>query len=621
MAVCLAAGFAMTYNFPVHAEDAGDTLSGIRILFSGALGNQIDAYSVYDEETDRYSSPGGFARLASLVRQFDAENALVLDAGGFSAGSSYDVLAAESPSLHLMQAMGYDAVTLGDEEFRFGYDMLVSGASGTEGIAVLSSSIVPHGTQEADVLLQNGGPQIMERNGVKIGVFGAMSDSAGALVPEDLRYDILSQSEAAAAAVSQLSAEGAEYVICLYHGTPDDAEALQDAADLARSVDGIDMIIAAESENPLMTPQKMDDTWIVSAGMQGRYLGVADINPEDNTLTMHRIVPSSADVAEDGGMAAQIGPVRERRNAALQQAGIHGGTIIGNVNHSLGDPFGYRDRQEQTQTELLAADAIAYAWHRSPESGRTNAISIIPRSLLQHELVRGDVTNDDLLGILSSGGSLPAGKLITVYLRGSDLLKLCEIDHTLGAADPHFRFAFGNLRYHYQNNRMKYNRISAVSVQETDGYWASFSANTLYPAVMPEGTVERLQLAAEMTDGILEIPFYTKDGTEISNIAADRRLTDVSGTEVTQIAAMQDYITFFSRNVDGRHDISSYYAGATHVRTEDTLTLTSFFRNTTPYAWKKYGKAALAAAAVLAAWKVLRFLAKRLFPRIFRENF
>jgi len=64
---------------------------------------------------------GGWSRIATVIKNTKKERknpVLVLDAGDFSMGSLFHMLAREEAfELRLLKMMGYDAVTLGNHEF------------------------------------------------------------------------------------------------------------------------------------------------------------------------------------------------------------------------------------------------------------------------------------------------------------------------------------------------------------------------------------------------------------------------------------------------------------------------------------------------------------------------
>jgi len=66
---------------------------------------------------------GGIARMATVIREQRAiapERTLVLDGGDFMMGTLFQTLYATAcPELRIMQAIGYDAVGIGNHEFDF----------------------------------------------------------------------------------------------------------------------------------------------------------------------------------------------------------------------------------------------------------------------------------------------------------------------------------------------------------------------------------------------------------------------------------------------------------------------------------------------------------------------
>src|SRR5438552_3175238 len=69
---------------------------------------------------------GGSARLATVVRQVKPD--LMLDAGGMFAGSLISDTFLGAPVIEVMNAIGYDAATVGSNEFSFGTNALKSRA-------------------------------------------------------------------------------------------------------------------------------------------------------------------------------------------------------------------------------------------------------------------------------------------------------------------------------------------------------------------------------------------------------------------------------------------------------------------------------------------------------------
>ena len=67
---------------------------------------------------------GGSARLATVVRQVKPD--LMLDAGGMLSGSLISDTFLGAPVIEVMNAIGYDAATVGGNEFGFGINALAA---------------------------------------------------------------------------------------------------------------------------------------------------------------------------------------------------------------------------------------------------------------------------------------------------------------------------------------------------------------------------------------------------------------------------------------------------------------------------------------------------------------
>ena len=595
---------------PIKAEE---TTPSLRILFTGDMHAMIDPVESYDAENEAYVSTGGYAKLATLIKEYETEDSLLVDAGGFSSGSSYDVMFRDNPSLQLMKQMGYDAYGIGDEEFIYGYEAMKESAGGQEeGPAAIASWL------DGDSFEMT---KIIETNGVKVGIFSVVSNSVLDYLDEDGRYPVKKAADAANESVQKLENEGADYIICLYHGMMKEGGDAEDAGTLATISDGIDLIISAESKDGLSQAKQVDDTWIVSAGADAEKLGVVDIDPETNQLLMHTIVQSSADTVEDEDLKKTIDTLRNTRNKKLEERGLKENTVIGYSDHSLGVPQDYTyESGNVSGTESFAADAIASAWNMQ-EGGNTNAISIIPRNTFQREIVRGDITNRDIADMMRLGETKEDDRLIGSYMTGEGLRVLCEVDHTLGKETPAYRFVFGNMQYHYQDDRMPYNRISKIRVQEIPGYWANFSDDALYPVVMTKEAARRLLNVQDVTDGKLVIAFYSERGTEITGLVEDDFLKEHDGDEITTTSAINDYVSSFGRNGNKRHDISGTYTDHARAHMADDLSFSSFFAHTTAYAWQKYLDLGLIIVAIIVACKLVMTIIRRVVPSMHNDLF
>src|SRR5699024_9532205 len=182
-----------------QGEAASDDL--ITIIFTHDLHDNYYPFSKLED--DPYAKVGGFARIAEVIREEKARNpnAIVVDAGDYAMGTLFQtIFATESPSLRLFGQMDYDVVTFGNHEFDFRAKGLATSLesaleSGDEIPPIVASNIIfpedDNGQMISEVeplyeAMNDYGVEdylILERDGMKIGVFGLLGEEAAGDAP------------------------------------------------------------------------------------------------------------------------------------------------------------------------------------------------------------------------------------------------------------------------------------------------------------------------------------------------------------------------------------------------------------------------------------------------------
>ena len=117
---------------------------------------------------------------------------------------------------------------------------------------------------------------------------------------------------AAERTVAALEEAGADFIICLSHSGTDDRGKGEDY-ELARRVDGIDVILSGHTHTTLDEPLRVGDTLIVSCGEYTANLGVLTVEWKPNgekTVADYRLLPVDETVAEDPDMAAMAAALK-----------------------------------------------------------------------------------------------------------------------------------------------------------------------------------------------------------------------------------------------------------------------------------------------------------------------
>lgn len=191
---------------------------------------------------------GGIVRRKTLVDALRAESGargqpvLLLDAGDVFQGTPYFQQFLGQADLHFYNALGYDAMAIGNHEFDRG-DQALSSFIGGARFPVLSANI------SAAVPSPLAGQiipwTIVERGGQRIGIFGLTTIHTSWLSAPGPGVRIGDPLASAERAVRELEAEGVTMIIALAHlGLKDELQVLQ-------QVSGIDIMIGGHSHTRL----------------------------------------------------------------------------------------------------------------------------------------------------------------------------------------------------------------------------------------------------------------------------------------------------------------------------------------------------------------------------------
>lgn len=160
---------------------------------------------------------GGFIRRFSMIEQERKKNPklLLLDSGDFSQGSAYYTLFKGDVEIGLMNAMKYDAATIGNHEFDFGLENMARNFKDAK-FPIVCANYDFTGTAVEGLVKPY---TIIKRNGVKIGVFGLSPKLEGLVSADNCVGVKFLEPVARANEVAALlkEKEHCDVVICLSH--------------------------------------------------------------------------------------------------------------------------------------------------------------------------------------------------------------------------------------------------------------------------------------------------------------------------------------------------------------------------------------------------------------------
>lgn len=244
----------------------------LTILQTSDVHSRIEPIS---QKGDANYGKGGFARRSTYIGQCRAENPQVLlfDCGDISQGSPYYNFFKGEIEVKLMNAMKYDAMTIGNHEFDFGMENMARIFRMAE-FPIVCANYDLSATVLKDIVKLY---VILDRYGLKIGVFGLGAKPEG-LIQADKCEGVVYHNpiEVSDRTVRLLKEQGCDIVVCLSHlGIEADRQ-------LAARTQGIDVILGGHSHTFMEKPEWLTNADgrqipVMHTGKNGVFVGRLDL--------------------------------------------------------------------------------------------------------------------------------------------------------------------------------------------------------------------------------------------------------------------------------------------------------------------------------------------------------
>ena len=291
LSLCLLLGCCAAF-----AEDADWTIAdySAHADYRAELASDYTGKTVILHSNDVHGQIDGYAYIAGLRNYFldlGAEVILV-DAGDFSQGSIYVSSSKGASAVEMMNAAGYDIVTLGNHEFDFGYPQLMDNLSKAQFQPIC-----------ADVTLDETGASILPASAVFTTPSGLKVAFVGVETPETMTkvnpglvnmitfaaFDKLY--ETTQAAVDEVKGD-ADLVFGLVHLGVDAESKVNGyrSIDLLQKVTGFDMLIDGHSHTSMTAGQNGEP--IQSTGTKFENIGVIVIDNEAKGIEANFLIPT-----------------------------------------------------------------------------------------------------------------------------------------------------------------------------------------------------------------------------------------------------------------------------------------------------------------------------------------
>jgi 5'-nucleotidase / UDP-sugar diphosphatase len=465
-------------SFRVSSARAGEG-ARLAVLHINDLHSRVEQVGASDASCSAEAAAdgecfGGYARLATLIRERRAAReaeglpVVTLDAGDQFQGSLFYTTYRGQAEVAFMNAIGFDAMALGNHEFDDGPDVLAEFVRAAEFPVISGNTQV--GAREA-LAAELAEMVVLDRGGERVAVLSVLTPQTTILASPGPNVTFEDEVAYLRAAVERLKGEGIDRILVLSHvGFRRDRE-------IAAEVDGISVIIGGHSHT--LFSNSVEDTPdyatlvdgpsgravpIVQAYAYSRYLGDLVLEfGEDGA-----VIAATGDTLEVNG-TIEPDPVIEAR--IREMAGPIEELKARPVAELAAAIDGSRESCRSAECEMGNAMTDAMLARVGDESV---TIALQNGGGLRASLAEGTVTMGDVLTVLPFQNTLT-----TLRLSGAEIV--AALEHGVNAIeDGAGRFPqVAGLRFRLDPAAEPGARVSEVEVREGEG-WAPIDPEAEY---------------------------------------------------------------------------------------------------------------------------------------------
>ena len=365
---------------------------------------------------DVHGAIAGYAYITALKADYEAKGAevILVDAGDYSQGTSYVSVTKGLDAIEMMNAAGYDVVTLGNHEFDYGYTQLKDNMTKAKFKVLCADVFNADGTPIFDANYT-----YTTKSGVKVGFFGMETPETPTNAnPTKIKGLTFATNDAfTKAAADQVEAlKDADVVICLAHLGVDGESKPYRSTDLYAAVKGIDFIIDGHSHT-VMTKGENGEP-IQSTGTAFANIGVIVIDDATKKIESNSLFEIKEDTAKDATVAAAAQKIIDRIDKEYGAVFAKSEVVLNGAKA----PNGNRD--SETNNGDLITDAMVWKILQDKESLTVDAdhvVAVTNGGGIRKAINPGDVTKKSINEVLPFGNTV-----VTIYITGAELLEALE---------------------------------------------------------------------------------------------------------------------------------------------------------------------------------------------------
>lgn len=420
------------------------------------------------------------------VRQLKPD-ALLLDAGDVFSGTLYFNEFKGQADLAFMNLMKVDAMTFGNHEFDLG-----DSPEGHQALVdFIKAAKFPFVSSNVDfskdakftglfntkiVSTPNNGNIytgiVKEIKGEKVGIFGlTTADTVDIASPGAITFS--NYIDEAKKMVAEFEKMGVNKVIALTHIGYDDNPAIDNDLELAKQVDGIDIIVGGHSHTTLEKPtiiKKAQPTIIVQAGQYADNLGTLDVTfNNDGVVIAHegKLIKIAEKVEDPEAKAildnysSKINEIKNEETGAIASA-------------LLENPRGADNSVRRNETPLgnLITDGMLA---RAKKADATVIMALQNGGGIREAINEGPITVGEVISVLPFGNTLAL-----MELTGAELKEAFETSLKSYPGENGGFLHVSGAKVEFDSSKPVGQRVVSISYKNADGSYTEIEDNKTY---------------------------------------------------------------------------------------------------------------------------------------------
>ncbi|MDR2834758.1 MAG: metallophosphoesterase [Bacteroidales bacterium] len=381
--------------------------------------------------------------------------------------------------LQLMKEIGYDVVSFGNHEFDFSTHFLLQMLNkvSKEKMPLLTlSNIESDLKNNSDDDFQNLFDKniinkyvILKRGGLKIGIFGLLGKDAYAVCPDIKPLKFVDNISTAKSIVKILkNVEKVDFVICLSHcGVQKNKknEWVGEDVELAKKVQGINLIVGGHTHTKLSEPIFVNDIPIVQTGCFGENIGRMELNIKNNKILSSKYQLIKVDDKIQGNLEIQnkideqIDKINENILNKLE-LDYHKVFAVSNF-----DLICEENNLQNSNLGPFLSDAVYY--YINNFSQRKTDVSLIAYGVIRNNISKGNISASDIfktVGLGSGFDNVPGYPLVQVFVTAKDLKDFYEFILIACEKENIAHCYFTNIDFVVDNSKRKLHKVQKIKI-------------------------------------------------------------------------------------------------------------------------------------------------------------